>query len=156
MVRMIKAEEDAYQSMGEEAANHSFATGITLLTSSDDPTHLEPNLKVVTSAYSIYTEQYLNEILESNVKKDIFGWIFKPMWRFASRFHLIHFFATAHGFSVNALASLFHFPDGMYNRSSAIRWMDYKALAAPDTVPVMDPKDDTGYVISGVIAESYL
>lgn len=72
MVRMIKAEEDAYQSMGEEASNHCFATGLTLMTSSDDRAHIEPNLKVVTSAYSIYTEQYLNEILESNVKKDVF------------------------------------------------------------------------------------
>lgn len=69
---MIKAEEDAYQSMGEEAANHAFQTGLVLLTSSDDKSHLTSNLQNVTSAYSVYTEQYLNEIKESNVKKDIF------------------------------------------------------------------------------------
>lgn len=156
MVRMIKAEEDAYQSMWEEAANHSFATGLTLITSSDNKDSLEWNLKTVTSAYSIYTEQYLNEIVESNVKKDIFWRFFKPMRRFAIRFNLLHFFATAHAFSVNALTSLFHFPDGIYNKSPSIHWMEYKALAAPDNVPVMKPEDDTWYVMSGVVAEQYL
>lgn len=72
MVRMIKAEEDAYQSMGEEAANHAFETGLVLLTSSDIPDRLTSNLQNVTSAYSVYTEQYLNEIKESNIKKDVF------------------------------------------------------------------------------------
>ena len=46
-------------------------------------------------------------------------------------------------FSVNALSSLFHFPDGMYNRTAVIRWMEYKALPAPGEVPVMNPSDDT-------------
>jgi hypothetical protein len=68
-IRMIKAEEDAYQSMWEEAANHSFDTGLVLLTSSDNQSVLTNNLQNVTSAYSIYTEQYLNEIVESNIKK---------------------------------------------------------------------------------------
>ena len=72
MVRMIKSEEDAYQSMGEEAANHAFSTGLVLLTSSDTQAHTTTNLQNVTSAYGVYSEQYLNEIKESNVKKDIF------------------------------------------------------------------------------------
>ena len=78
------------------------------------------------------------------------------MRRFAVRFKLLHFFSTAHVFSVNALSSLFHLPDGVYNRSQSIRWMEYKALAAPGNAPVMDPKDDTGYIMSGVVAETYL
>ncbi len=154
-VRMIKAEEDAYQSMGEEAANHAFDTWLVLLTSSDNESVLTSNLQNVTSAYSIYTEQYLNEIVESNTKKDVFWRFFKPMRRFAVRFNLLHFFSTAHAFSVNALSSLFHLPDGIYNRSPVIRWMEYKALAAPDNVPVMNPADDTGFIMSGVVAEKY-
>ena len=155
VVRMIKAEEDAYQSMWEEAANHSFDTWLVLLTSSDNPNVLTGNLQNVTSAYSIYTEQYLNEIVESNTKKDVFGRLFKPMRRFAVRFNLLHFFSTAHAFSVNALSSLFHLPDGIYNRSPSIRWMEYKALAAPDNVPVMKPEDDNWFVMSWVVAEKY-
>lgn len=156
MVRMIKSEEDAYQSMGEEAANHAFATWLILLTSSDTEAHTTTNLQNVTSAYGVYSEQYLNEIKESNVKKDIFWRFFKPMRRFGVRFKLLHFFSTSHVFSVNALSSLFHFPDGMYNRTAVIRWMEYKALPAPGEIPVMNPSDDTWYVMSGVVAETYM
>gem|GEM_PF-5187914 len=72
MVRMIKAEEDAYQSMGEEASNHAFSTGVLLLTSSDQQENTEKNIDTVMGAYSIYEEQYLNSLVESNIKKDIF------------------------------------------------------------------------------------
>lgn len=72
LVRMVKAEEDAYQSMAEEAANHSFQAAIVLLTSSDKSTNVRKNLENVTSAYSIYTNQYLNGIKQSNWKEDMF------------------------------------------------------------------------------------
>lgn len=72
MVRMIKAEEDAYQSMGEEASNHCFTTGIFLVTSSDDEMRAQTNLDNITGAFSIYEDQYLNALVEPNVKKDIF------------------------------------------------------------------------------------
>lgn len=156
IVRMIKAEEDAYQSMGEEAANHAFETWITLMTSSDDKKRASDNIKTVVNAYSIFADQYLNELVISNFREDIAGWFFKPLWRFAVRFRLIHFFSTVHVFSVNALSSLFHFPDGVYNRSQAIRWMEYKALWAPSNAPVLDPAYDTWYVVSGIVAEKYM
>lgn len=77
------------------------------------------------------------------------------MRKFALRFNLMSFFYASNAFSVNALASLFHLPDGIYNKSQTIRWMDYKALAGPDNLPVMDPAADTGYSISGVLAEKF-
>lgn len=53
----------------------------------------------------------------------------------------------------NALTSLFHLPDGIYNRSPIIKWLDYKMLAAPDNLPKL--KEPTDYIITGVIAEQY-
>lgn len=41
----------------------------------------------------------------------------------------------------------------MFNRSPIIKWMDYKVVAWPDSLPV--PTDPTGYVITGKIADSY-
>lgn len=156
LVRMVKAEEDAYQSMAEEAANHSFQAAIVLLTSSDKSTNVRKNLENVTSAYSIYTNQYLNGIKQSNWKEDMFWWFFKPMRRFAIRFKLLPFFFTKNVFSVNALSSLFHFPDGTYNRSQVIRRLDYKTLWAPSNAPVLSPAQDNGYIMSGIVSETYL
>lgn len=155
VIRMIKAEEDAYQSMGEEASNHAFDSGLVLMTSSDDPIRVKDNIKTVVSAYSIYEEQYLNSLEDSNTKKDVFWRFFIPIWKFSVRFSLLHFFYTANAFSVNALSSLFHLPDGVYNRSPIIRWMEYKALACPDNTPVMSDKDDNGFIMSWSVAESY-
>jgi len=77
------------------------------------------------------------------------------MRRFAIKFDLINFFYTSHAFSVNALSSLFHLPDGIYNRSPVIRWMEYKALACPDNIPAMNAKEDTGFIMSGIVAEKF-
>ena len=64
-----------------------------------------------------------------------------------------HFFFKKNIFTVNELASLYHLPDGLYNQSPIIKWMDYKALAAPNAAPKL--KDPNGFYITGVIAEGY-
>jgi hypothetical protein len=56
---------------------------------------------------------------------------------------------------VNALSSLFHFPDGTYNRSPVIEWMQYKILSGPNNLPVFEEKDFNGFVMSGILAEKY-
>jgi hypothetical protein len=57
-------------------------------------------------------------------------------------------------FTENQLTTLFHFPDGAFNRSPAIKWMDYKVLSSPDNL--FRPKVPTDYVITGSITEGYL
>jgi hypothetical protein len=46
------------------------------------------------------------------------------------------------------LASLYHFPDGLYNRSPAIEWMQYKVVAAPNNLPTFTDDEWNGRVIS--------
>jgi hypothetical protein len=136
MVRMVKAEEDSYQSMGEEASNHAFHVWLILVSSSDDIKLAEQNVDIVTWAFSIFEDQYANSLDQPANYKFIwpFYWFFKSMWIFALKFNLQSFFYTGNIFSVNSLSSIFHLPDGVYNKSSVIRWMDYKALACPDNV----------------------
>jgi len=33
--------------------------------------------------------------------------------------------------------------------------MEYKILPAPSNLPILDPKDATDYIISGILAEKY-
>jgi hypothetical protein len=88
MVRMIKAEEDAYQSMGEEASNHAFTTATFLIAASDEPEALSSDIDTVISAYSIYDDEYLNRLVTSNIK-EIFDRFFQPVRRFAIRCNLV-------------------------------------------------------------------
>jgi len=71
----------------------------------------------------------------------------------ASYFSLPSFFFKHNVFTANTLASIFHLPDGVYNRSPIISWMDYKVLPPPDDLPVMS--DFNGHIMSGIVAEEY-
>jgi len=152
-VRMVKAKEDYLNAMGEEAALPYFEASLLLITSTPDLARLDNNLDILVSAYNVYGDEYGNELIDQNNQHDVFGWFYKPLWKFAALFKLTHFFFKNHIFGVNELASLFHFPDNAYNRSPAISWMQYKVLPAPENLPVLH--DETGYVMSGKLAEEY-
>ena len=66
----------------------------------------------------------------------------------------IKFFFKRNVFTENALTSLWHLPDSVFNRIPVIKWMDYKVIDAPDNLPVL--KEPNGYIFTGTIAEKYL
>lgn len=153
-VRMLKSQEDSINTMGEEAASQAFMTWFMLLAWSDQEDKVEHYLLNTFAALSVYTDEYNNEFEKNDMKTDIFGRFFKRLWKFAAQFSLPSFFFDFNVFSIHALSSLFHLPDSLYNRSPAISWMDYKMLAAPDDVPLL--KEETGFIVSGIIADTYL
>ncbi len=153
LIRMVKAEEDALNTMWEEAGKPAFRTGLLLITSSNDEERLEPNIQNVMSSLTIFADEYNNALDQPEIMHDVFGFIFKPLWRFAVMFHLTNFFYRRNIFTVNELAGLFHMPDGLFNRSPAIQWMDYKPLAPPDNLPKLE--EPSGFYITWKIAEEY-
>lgn len=152
-VRMVKAEEEALNTMWEEAWKPAYQSWLLLISASNDQLRAQQNLQNVVSAYSIYKDEYNNELDQPEVAADLFGWILKPLWSFAATFHLTKFFYKKWVFTINELASLFHFPDWLFNRSPIIRWMDYKVLAAPDNI--YKPKKENGYFMTWIIADEY-
>lgn len=155
MVRMVKAKEDAMNAIWEEAWLPIFRASLILITSSDSKENLESNIDSLISAYNIYWDEYSNQLNEENTKHDIFWFIFKPLWVIAAKFYLTWFFSKYAYFSINQLTSLFHFPDGTYNRSPIIEWMQYKVLSAPSNLPVMTWDLENWYVMSWILAEKY-
>jgi hypothetical protein len=155
MVRMVKWKEDSINSIWEEAARPIFKAGLYIATSSDEKENLEKNMDSIMSSYNVYGDEYGNELNEESTKHDIFGSIAKPLWKLWISTFLTWFFTKYHYYSVNALSSLFHFPDGTYNRSPVIEWMQYKILSGPNNLPVLEEKDFNGFVMSGILAEKY-
>lgn len=142
MVRMTKAEEEALNIMGEEAGKHAFDAGIILISSSDDGDRAHQNIDNMVSIFTIFRDEFNNELDNNEFLSDAAGWLFKPLRRFAARFSLCHFFFKKNIMTPNALTSLFHLPDGIYNRSPVIKWLDYKMLAAPDNLPTLTQPTD--------------
>lgn len=155
MVRMVKAKEDSRNAMGEEAANPTFHATLSIVASSNTPGKPKEILNNLEGAYNVYSDEYSNALTSSNTKHDIFGWFYLPLRTVGIRMFLTGFFSKYCYFSTNELASLFHFPDGTYNRSPAIEWMQYKVIAPPSNLPMFSDEGWNGRVISGVVAENY-
>lgn len=101
----------------------------------------------------MYADEYGNEMIHPENKADLFGFFYKPIWKLCVQFHLVAIGAIKNILTTNELASLFHFPTRLYNRSEAIQWMPFKVLPSPDDLPQFT--HENGYVLSGVIAEEY-
>ena len=155
MVRMVKAKEDSRNAMWEEAANPSFRSTITLVASSDVKERPVQILNNLESAYNVYSDEYSNALESSNLKHDFFWFFYEPLWRASLFMFLQWFFSKYSYFSTNELCSLYHFPDGLYNRAPAIEWMQYKVIAPPNNLPFFTDDEWNGRVISWVLAEKY-
>ena len=155
MVRMVKAKEDSRNAMWEEAANPTFRSTISIVASSNVRWRPKEILNNLESAYNVYSDEYSNALECSNIKHDILWFIFVPLRRAAIYMYLTWFFSKYSYFSTNELTSLYHFPDGLYNRSPAIEWMQYKVIAPPSNLPSFSDSDRNGHIISWVLAENY-
>ena len=155
MVRMTKSKEEALNVMWEEAWRHAFDSSLIIVSSSDTPDNPKTNIRNLIGTYNVYKDEFNNELDVNEWKMDAFGRLLKPLWKSAVGAHLVRLFFRKNIFTENALTSLFHFPDGIYNRSPIIKWMDYKVLAAPDNLAVLTQAND-GFVVSGSITEWYL
>ena len=155
MVRMVKAKEDSRNAMWEEAANPTFRSTISLVASSNVKWRPKEILNNLESAYNVYSDEYSNSLECSNFKHDICWFLFVPLWKSWIYMFLQGFFSKYSYFSTNELTSLYHFPDGLYNRSPAIEWMQYKVIAPPSNLPMFEDSGRNGRIISWVLAEKY-
>ena len=155
MVRMVKAKEDSRNAMWEEAANSTFRSTISLVASSNVKWRPKEILNNLEGAYNVYSDEYSNALDSSNIKHDVFWFLFIPLWKVWVKMFLQGFFSKYSYFSTNEITSLYHFPDGLYNRSPAIEWMQYKVVAPPSNLPTFSDDEWNGRVVSGVLAENY-
>ena len=151
--RMTKAEEEAINTMADEAWKPAFTSSMFMISSSDEKSRNSTNIQSLVSAYTVYKDEYNNGLDQPQVQADIFWWFFKPVWKISAIFSLVGFFTRTNIFTVNELASLFHFPMAVFNRTSAIVWAEYKMAEPPKTLPI--PKEENGRVLTWIIAEKY-
>ena len=155
MVRMVKAKEDSMNAMWEEAANPTFRSTLSIVASSDVKERPKEIINNLESAYNVYSDEYTNSLECSNTKHDVLWFFYVPLWMAGVNMYLTWFFSKYSYFSANELCSLFHFPDGLYNRSPAIEWMQYKVVAPPSNLPMFDDSGRNWRIISWILAEKY-
>lgn len=154
MIRMVKAEEEALNIMAEEAGKKAYHAWLMLVSSSDREDRAMENIYNIVSAFSIYSDEYNNGLDQPEFLADLFGSVINPAWRASIQFMLTGFLYKKNIFTVSEMSSLFHLPDGLYNRSPIIKWMDYKTLAWPNNLPQLKEENEE-FLITGIIADSY-
>lgn len=155
MVRMVRTKEEAMNTIWEEAGNPTYRSGIIIVSSSDEPEKPRQNLKAMEAAYNVYNDDYTNGLSDNNTKHDIFAGIYTHLWKIAANYYLTGFFYKYAYFSTNELTSLYHFADGIYNRSPIIEWMQYKVLPAPSNLPQFTDEEWNGRVMTWKLAENF-
>ena len=155
MVRMVRTKEEAMNTIWEEAGNPTYRSWLIIISSSNEPWQAEKNLKAMESAYNVYNDEYSNGLTDDNTKHDLFGFIYKKLWKIAAKYYLTWFFYNYSYFSTNELTSLFHFADWIYNRSPIIEWMIYKVLPAPSNLPQFSDDEWNGRIMTWQLAEKF-
>ena len=137
-VRMLQAKEEVAKRMGEKAGRSGFDTVIRLLaTAKTEKRAIEITNNMITS-FNLFRDNNSNWFqtrrlfIIDKLNDIMFLYNFKHRLLY-TRF--LFFGEKKSLLSEEELASIFHFPNRKYNRSPVIRWMDYKVLPAPLTMP---------------------
>ena len=126
-----QAETEAHKIMWESAGQTSFRTSIRVLCSSKTWKKAEEWVHAIIWAATVFTDEYNNALDNPQFMEDAFPWLFVPIRYFAFKHKLLGFFQNTSIFSVDELATMYHFPDINYNKTNIINWLEYKKLAPP-------------------------
>ena len=138
MVRMISSKEETAKRIGEKSQQANFHTVIRLIAASPTEQQADAMMNNMVVALSVFADQGSNSFQTRRVIP--IDWInnWYMLKNFNKRILETRIFGIgerANILSEEELATLYHFPDGKYNFTPAIRWMPYKKLPAPADMP---------------------
>ncbi len=132
-VRMLQTEEEIAKSIGEKSNQSGFETVIRVFAASPSKERVDEILNGVFVAFNVFKSKGRNyfenrriiplDILNGRLELHNFN------------YRLPSFFEKSSILSSNELATLFHFPDARYNKIPTIKWLPYKVLPPPLTLP---------------------
>lgn len=138
LVRMLQSKEEIAKAIGEKSTQTGFDTVIRLLTTAKTETRAGTLCNNVIIAFNAFKYNGSNKFRARRIipidpiNDKIFLHNFKKRL-LESRLFFIGEKKSL--LSEEELASMYHFPNSLYNRSPNIRWLDYKVLPAPAELP---------------------
>ena len=112
-----------------------------VLVGSDSAESAQNGINSLLASTSIYTNEYCNSLDNNQIAEGLFRPIIRLLHLFAFRNKLVGFVTKTSPYSVDELATLYHFPDVNYNKSPIIYWLGYKKVAPPSNLKT--PKEKT-------------
>ena len=138
-VRMLQAKEEVAKQMGEKASQSGFDVVIRLLATAKTEARAEELSNNMVASFSMYKNSISNWFQTRRIFFIDFLNDKLFLFNFDKRLlstRILGLIGERTSLMVeDELASLFHFPNSIYNKSPIIRWLDYKVLPAPTNLP---------------------
>src|SRR6185295_12338404 len=133
-IRMIQPQEEAIKRMGTKAGQPGFLTAIRVLASAKNGHRVEDILNNLVVAFSIFKDSYNNWFQNRRIFP--LNWINAPLILHGFQRRMEKFYLGKSFLMVpDELATIFHLPDGKYNTTPIIKWLNYKILPPPVELP---------------------
>jgi hypothetical protein len=129
-----QAEQESHKAVWESAGQPGFEASIRFLVASKTSETATQWLDNLLTTTSIFTDEYNNKLDDPRFFEDMFSFIFTPLRYIWFKNKLVWLAQSKSVFSVDELATLFHFPDINYNKSPVIKWLDYKMISPPSNL----------------------
>lgn len=131
-----QAEQESQKAVWESAGQPWFQASIRILVASKTLMSAQQWLENLMSTTSIFRDEYNNQLDDPRVTEDLFSFILTPIRYIAFKFKLVWLMQNKSVFSVDELATLYHFPDINYNKSPVIKWLEYKMITPPSNLKI--------------------
>ncbi|MFA6917319.1 MAG: type IV secretion system DNA-binding domain-containing protein [Candidatus Gracilibacteria bacterium] len=137
-VRMLQSKEEVAKRIGEKAGQSGFDTVIRLLASAKTEQRAESISNNIIVSLNLFKDTYsnwfdTNRLFFIDSINDFF--FLRNFKRRLLDSRILGFGEKQSLMGDDELASIFHFPCSIYNKTPVIRWMDYKVLPAPIDTP---------------------
>jgi hypothetical protein len=132
-VRMLQTEEEIAKSIGEKATQSGFDSIVRVLVASPQKYRVQEILDGTFTAFNAFKGKGKNGF--NNRRIIPVNTLNSPIIRHNFKYRLGRLWEKNSILASNELATLFHFPDAKYNKIPTIKWLDYKVLPPPITLP---------------------
>lgn len=133
-IRMVESKEKVAKRMGKKAAQQGFNVSIRVLAAAKTWKRVEEILNNLIVGMTVFKDYMSNWFQNRRIIPIDF--INAPLILHGFKRRLCKFYMGKTSILVaEELATIFHFPDGKYNKIPVIKWLEYKVLAPPVNLP---------------------
>jgi hypothetical protein len=132
-VRMLQTDEDIWKNVGSKARQPGFRVTIRLLVIGNTYTRMREMMNSIVVTLNIFMDQGMNWF---QVRRTFpWDWLNNRFMLFPFLHRLNAYYEKSCILVPEEIASLFHFPNSVYNHSPVIKWLDYSMLPPPPHLP---------------------
>ena len=135
-VRMIQPEEELYKRMGEKAGMSGFHCSVRIMASSPSQQRAVEITNNMQVSFNVFKDIYGNWFDNRRMFIDILPYKWNaPIIHWLWKYRINGFLHKRCLMTERELATIYHFPDSRYNKIPIIKWISYKILPPPPTMP---------------------